>query len=650
MPPGLDEQFEQHLQAASKYSAETAWEHALKEIEEAQALTKREEFPPLPGDAAELRILIQRGTLERRLGNYKRAAEMLREATQHFEHNDPRHVHLEVLGELGVALLRQDDFAQASDTFQHQYELAKSAVLEAGERKSTAPKKALAYACHAVGNRALAVFQMAVPDLDAPETVDGAQLALAMQLLDERIERATSIRAVLRGDLRRSGIWNMATAWQSEALDRLTLCHLATGDTSKALECGCKSVALSEEQPESTVRGLSRFYYGMAVYYSGRESEAFELWSQTGDKHGCTAAMALSREPSNENTERLRLVAKHGIGFLRHDEHGYSVLDYTVLGGNERMKAVAIEGLRQELSQFVKNGQHLDATTIEARIAYSVVEAQRRNKYRETYQLTFRPILSKLSNDRGIARLSYRPVSRWTLARGWLRSATFFPLGRSSDEIYIYQHSRRQDGIDKLRKGYLRQRETNVDTRTMFDRLVVLRYQDFKKKMTRLPRPDCAEDMEEVVHLRKGYSSDPQDSQDTQPPFIIFLSYRWLGKGSPDNEHHTQHTRMLHALDTYLTMHPWLDRKQVSVWLVRPHHRPPRTTTNHHPAGRCVHRPTRPRDQTARHQRPPPRHRPMQRPHQHHRRRIPLPRVVLRRGPDDPDPALRVRRARALEL
>jgi tetratricopeptide (TPR) repeat protein len=567
MPPGPADVFEQRLEAANKHSAETAWETALVQIEEAEDLIKKATFSSVAArDHAQLRLLIQRGTLERRLGNYKRAIDLLQHASQQFEKDNAGREHLETLGELGMALLRQDAFPQASDTFQQQYNLARFAAQTFEGRGGF--RKALAYACHAVGNRALAVFQMAVSNLDEPEKIDKEQLSLAIELLKERIERATFIRTGLRENEKHSGIWNMTTAWHAEALDRLVLCCLALRDTAKAREYGRDSMAISQEQPESTVQGLSRFHYGLALYYGGRKDEALELWKQTGDGLGCTAAIALARESSNENTERLRLLAQHGIGFLRHDDHGYSVLDYTVLSGNERMKAVAIEGMRHELSQCERNGQYLAVPTIVARIEHSVIEAQRRKKYRETYQLTFRPILSKLTEDRGITNLSYQSVSRWTMARHWLRSSTFFPLGRSDEEVYISRHARRRDGIDKLRKGYLRQREMDEETRMMFDRLVVFHYQDFKKKMTRLPSPHDKDDMQEVVHLRQGYTPVPGDAKDDQPPFIIFLSYRWIGKGSPDDGQHTQYRRMVDALDSYLKMHPWLDQKQILVWLV----------------------------------------------------------------------------------
>lgn len=567
MPPGPAELFEQRLEAANKHSAETAWELAIKETEEAETLTKRAAFSSVAArDHAQLRLLLQRGTLERRLGNYKRAVEILQQANQHFEKDDAGCEHLETLGELGMALLRQDAFAQANDIFQQQYTLAKFAAQALEGRRVS--KKALAYACHAVGNRALAVFHMAVPDLNEPEEIDEEQLSLAMALLEERIERATFIRTGLRERDKHSGIWGMTATWHAEALDRLVLCCLALRDTAKACEYGNESILVSQEQPGSTAWGLSRFHYGLALYHGDWKDEAMELWEQTGDKLGCAPAIALARESSSENTEHLRLLAQHGVGFLRHDEHGYSVLDYTVLSSNERMKAVAIEGMRQELTQYKKDGRNLDATTISARIEHSVVEAQRRKKYRETYQLTLRPILSKLSEDRSIKNLAYQPVSGWTIARHWLRSSNFFPFGRSDEEVYILRHSRRLDGIDKLRKGYLRQREMDEETRTMFDRLVVLRYQDLKKKMTALPRPHIKDDMQEVVHWRQGYRPKSEDAKNDLPQFIIFLSYRWLGKGSPDDEQHTQYRRMLDALDSYLKMHPWLDQKQISVWLV----------------------------------------------------------------------------------
>ncbi|KAF2622202.1 hypothetical protein BU25DRAFT_481041 [Macroventuria anomochaeta] len=337
----------------------------------------------------------------------------------------------------------------------------------------------------------------------------------------------------------------MTTTWQSTALDRLMLCHLALHDVGTALEYGRRSIAMSTQQPDPTVRALSRFYYGLALHHSGRPEEAIEIWQQTGKHDSCTAAIALSKDPTTENIEHLRILAKHEVRFSHHDEYGLSVLDYSFLGDNERLKTVAIEGLRREFSHPDDNGLTLEMSRIEERIANLLVETQRRKKYRETFQLTLRPILNKL--------------------------AVSLPLGLSDDEVYIKGHAHRQEGIDSLRQGYLRQRDMSSETCSLFDRLVMLRYRDFKEEMTRLPRPHSGDDMQEVMHLRRQYSAlrDVTDmkEKDTQPEFLVFLSYRWLGKGSPDDRTNTQYQRMLDALDLYLRMHPWLDQDRVSVWL-----------------------------------------------------------------------------------
>ena len=579
IPPGVAEQFELRLQAASKSSKETAWEDALKEIEEAELLTRRDDFPELPGNEVQLRLLLQRGILERRRGNYENATDLFRQALLHVNTEETTTDHLGALGELGTALLQQEAFGQASDVFQQQYALATAAASsfhDSWEQDSKACKGLEAHACSAVGNRAFTLYHLAVPRLDGPGKSNEAQLSSIVDLLKERLERARSLREKLRNPGRMDkadtrDLWNSIIAWQSAALDRLTLCYLALGDVETALKYGLKSVAMSEKQPNGTVSGLSRFHYGLALHYGGRTNEAIDVWKQTGKNDECTAAIALSREASTENIKHLQLLAQLGAGFSHHDEDGYSVLDYAVLSNSARMKSVAIEGLQQEFTLLDESNCDPSASKVQQRIQNALLEAQRRNKYRQTFQLTFRSLLKKISSGYRASHIPCRPVSGWTYKRSWLRPVVrlvLHPLSMSEDEIYLRKHARHQEGIDSLRQGYLRQREMSSETRSMFDRLVMVRYHDFKSQMKCLPRPCSKDDMNEVMHLRRGYAPTQEEKPNAQPGFLIFLSYRWLGNGSPDDDKNTQYKRMLRALELYFKMHPWLDRNRVSVWLV----------------------------------------------------------------------------------
>jgi tetratricopeptide (TPR) repeat protein len=167
-------------------------------------------------------------------------------------------------------------------------------------------RRAEAQACRAVGNRALALYQLAVPSSDERCTIDQERLHLTMALLEERIERAKRLQLEITDRVVQSDLWNMTTIWQSTALDRLTLCYTALGDVKKAVEYDRKSTSVSIHQLDPTVRGLSRFYYGLALYHAGDFQGANNPWWHTRENDRCTSAIALCKEPSAENTERLR--------------------------------------------------------------------------------------------------------------------------------------------------------------------------------------------------------------------------------------------------------------------------------------------------------------------------------------------------------
>jgi hypothetical protein len=77
--------------------------------------------------------------------------------------------------------------------------------------------------------------------------------------------------------------------------------------------------------------------------------------------------------------------------------------------------------------------------------------------------------------------------------------------------------------------------------------------------------------MKEVAHLIQEYQVQVEDSpgrSSHEDDYIMLLSYRCLGKGSPDDSSNTQYNRMKHALELFLNKHPWLDHDKGGVWLV----------------------------------------------------------------------------------
>jgi hypothetical protein len=230
------------------------------------------------------------------------------------------------------------------------------------------------------------------------------------------------------------------------------------------------------------------------------------------------------------------------VHFDHYDEHGYSALDYTVLGTNERMRVVTLEGLREEFSRLRVNGRPLGHGQIDVRVAAQTTEAQRRKKYREIFQKSFRP---------------------------WLRGYTSDGLNIELEEQRI--SSEAGNCLRTLRRLYAQQLAGSENKSEVFDKLKYMRLSYFKAKLTKLPGPHDTDDIREVVNLIQEYQVQAEDSpgrSSHEDNYIMFLLYRWLGRGSPDDSFNTQYNRMKHALELFLDKHPWLDPDKVLVWLV----------------------------------------------------------------------------------
>jgi tetratricopeptide (TPR) repeat protein len=121
-----------------------------------------------------------------------------------------------------------------------------------------------------------------------------------------------------------------------------------------------------------------------------------------------------------------------------------------------------------------------------------------------------------------------------------------------------------QSTLQALRHTYATCLAEDHQKRSTFDGLKYVLYTDFVR-CGRLPRSS------------DGYTQEIVQGQDVpQGLYILFISYRWIGKGStkdvldpsPDNSVHTQYRRMLRAIGQFLDLHKEVDREQLGIWIV----------------------------------------------------------------------------------
>ncbi|PKS12586.1 hypothetical protein jhhlp_000794 [Lomentospora prolificans] len=395
--------------ARGRYHMDRAgWEHALRELNSALHLCQSEKgFPN-----AQRYICIVHGELGntyRRFGRYDQAESHLRKAIDGLGVCTER---VEFSGELGVLYRHMNRVSEARLAFLDQYETAKAL----GFDRPT---------CRAVGNLGMVYYQL------FGETGDTNLLHKAIQYLNERIERARRLQDEEQnldfdgGAERRR---RQAHTWEIIGLSRLSLCHSARKDNKAAIETSLKALELTEASKDTTVIAVSRLFYGFALLKDGQRDEALQ---QFNPPYGCTPAMALCKEPSEEHRQYLHELIDAGADLDLVDEHGYTALDYAVFSGDTKMEALVLEGLRK-VPGYTEEG-----------IIRRQSEAMLRKGYRELFQEELRPVL----------------------------------LGGG------------RDSIEKLRIRYAEELAKDKRKSDMFDQLKFLRYSDFVK-FGKFPRSD----------------------------------------------------------------------------------------------------------------------------------------------------------------
>jgi tetratricopeptide (TPR) repeat protein len=448
------------------------------------------------------------GGIRRRFGQYDQAVKTLLQALEAFEHASPI-VRAKILGELGVVYRHSNEFSKAQKVFNDQYRLARETALEAE-----------AELCRAIGNEGMSAYNLS----QQKQPNDTDLLNTAFDQLRERIRRAQDLHQRLLKESPKSRYVDLSKSWETIGMDRLTLCHIAAGDTAEAVRLAEESQR-SQTGDDPTIRAFSRFFYGNALWSNGQHDEALQQWNAPPGT--CASAMALCKEPSAEHTEYLKLLAQAGVDFDSYDEQGFSALDYAVLSDNQdakQMIEIILDAFRKFLRQTFEgyipklSGSEIKEK-VEEEIAMRTRQAQLRRQYRAILQEHIRPEL----------------------------------------------RTENSDSIQKLRTIYAKLL-SDPSKQTMFDAFHYVKYSDFQK-LQRLPLS--------TDRLTKRFPHAAGEIADEdEDHFIIFFSYRWIGRTSdppiegPDDDNDTQWRRMMNAIDEFLKKRRDVKPKQLSLWLV----------------------------------------------------------------------------------
>ncbi|GAB7361058.1 hypothetical protein MBLNU230_g1098t1 [Neophaeotheca triangularis] len=481
------------------YHQNARWQEKLRTLQEMLRMCEQPDFPE--AEPRKQQVLFEIGGLWRRSGQYDKASSVLQQALDVFPHAGPTQ-RAQILGELGVVFRHANQYERARERFREQYQLGRQAALEAE-----------AEICRAVGNEGMSIYNIA----QQKQPLDSTLLKTAIDLLDERVLRARKLRDDLLKHDPFSKYVAIARSWETIGLDHLSVCYVAAGETTKAIEIAEESQAIQQGN-EPTITALSLFYYGYALWHDGQHSKALGLWNApTGT---CSSPTALCKEPTRERVIFLKLMADAGVGFDTYDEQGFSPLDYVCLSDTQdatEMAEVILNDYRRQLR--IKHHGSVTAPPpggvheiIEQTIAIRKRQAQLRRHYRITFQEHIRPQL-------------------WT--------------GRSNV-------------IRDLRKTYAQLLFESESLAEMCDDFRFVSFSDFKR-LNRLPSS------------YDGLATTASEAREAS--FVVFVSYRWLGLTSvpsregPDDINNTQWQRMTLAIEAFLEENKQVDRECLDIWL-----------------------------------------------------------------------------------
>jgi tetratricopeptide (TPR) repeat protein len=342
-----------------QYTKTSELEFALVAFNDALALCESSHDFPNPLHYRRL-VLGELGSLNRRLGRYEKARDILEAAIAETEPSPQR---MDMSGELGVVYRHMGLLDDAKRAFEMQYQTAKE--LQSEEAM-----------CRAIGNIGMINYQLSQQ-----------MLQLATDQLNERVERARRIRETPGGG-QESDAGRLAFAATQETVGqaRLSLCYAARGMTKQAVASALASLHLSSTleatQRDSTLVAFSRFFYGRAILLDGQREEALKQFNPPPPS--CTPAMAMCKEPSDEHRKYLEELVDAGADMDLVDEQGYTALDFAAFSGDTASEELVLEGLRRK---------HSGDPGVEDMLKQRRADARLRRRYRELFQEKMRPIL-----------------------------------------------------------------------------------------------------------------------------------------------------------------------------------------------------------------------------------------------------------------
>lgn len=358
-----------------------------------------------------------------------------------------------------------------------------------------------------------------------------ALLQEAIDKMNERVSLSRALQERAKAEDPGSRYLGLGQTWESVGLSRLAVLYVAAGDTGKAV-AAARECQRRQTNKDPTVSAFSAFFLGNALWHHGQKDAALQAWNVPPET--TSPPTALCKEPSEEHNGYLKLMADAGVDFDISDEHGFSALDYAILGGSKDAAAAVpiVEGaLKRAIDSRIKSEKRgLSEDKIQKQvneaIAHKKRQAELRRLYRTVLQEQIRPEL--------------RAKSGSTLKR--------------------------------LRATCSRFVTEDLKGQTMLDKFKYVRYVDFKNHQ-KLPRSDSG--------LVQVYSEADTDNHATDELFVIFFSYRWIGGDAPDDSKNTQWKRMIRCAEAFLVQNPNVRLESLGIWLVSGYNLAPKFNNGH---------------------------------------------------------------------
>ncbi|RWA13802.1 hypothetical protein EKO27_g1301 [Xylaria grammica] len=477
---------------AQEYSYMGDLESALRSLHDALHLCESiADFPSVTKHRHE--ALMEISIIHRRQGRYEQARVIMEATIEEMGHNS--FGGMELSGELSIVYRHMNQLEKARQAAQDQYATAK----QLGHEQSI---------CRAAGTLGVLYYQM------FHQSQNVSLLDVAIERLTERVDIARRLKTSLADSDRDTLVRRKYfTTRELIGLDRLSRCHSARGETKKGVQIAEQSVRVSQELSDSTVLGMSCFFYGLALLADGQRDAALKQFTLS---RGCTPAIAFCKEPSEEHSRYLQILVDAGADLDEADEQGYTALDYTTFNGHHTMHDLVLRGLRQS---FVVNG----VNDVDAMITLRERESLLRKYYREIFQERLRPVLVRHKN-------------------------------------------RHQDALRNLRQAYSNALAASATMSAQFDVFKYVRYTDFLS-FGKMPRSNDTLPGSDQSFAR----SFDADSAGREIDFVVFISYRWVNtnaeRSTPDDKDNTQYNRMIAAVEQLLAIHPSLSRDHIGLWI-----------------------------------------------------------------------------------